>query len=91
MPTTGRITKYDVSPFASTSTHASFGRNGDFNVTVEATRRIAIEADIISGSGNKTHVIWQQNLAYNNLQIYLQNFTEQVFSPIYMMLGCPRS
>ncbi|KAH9901591.1 peptide N-acetyl-beta-D-glucosaminyl asparaginase amidase A-domain-containing protein [Cubamyces lactineus] len=72
-PTTGKITKYDVSPFAVTTTTGSVGSNGDVNVTVSATRDILIEAEITSGSGKTTHVVWSQNLAFSNTQQFLDN------------------
>ena len=77
-PTTGKITKYDVSPFAVTNTTGSVGSNGDVNVTVSATRNILIEAEIVSGSGKATHVVWSQNLTYSNTQQFLDNTAIQV-------------
>lgn len=77
-PTTGRITAYDASPFAVTSTTGEVGANGDVNVTVKATRNIHIESEIISGSGGVTHVVWSQSLAYSNTQNFLDNTFIQV-------------
>ncbi|KAG6897579.1 hypothetical protein C0992_000167 [Termitomyces sp. T32_za158] len=64
-------------PFASTTTTGNVGANGDVNITVTATRKIHIEADIISGSGEMTHAIWMQDLQYSNVQSYLDNATIQ--------------
>ncbi|KAI8989648.1 peptide N-acetyl-beta-D-glucosaminyl asparaginase amidase A-domain-containing protein [Trametes punicea] len=79
-PTTGKITKYDASPFAVTKTSGSVGDNGDVNVTVSATRNIHIEAEITSGSGKTTHVVWTQSLEFSNTQQFLDNtFIQNVF------------
>jgi len=75
--TLGRMTSYNVEPFAVTSTTGSVGQNGDVNVTVNASRHISIESDIISGSGAVTHVAWSQDLQYSNVQNFLQNATIQ--------------
>ncbi|KZT09543.1 uncharacterized protein LAESUDRAFT_722507 [Laetiporus sulphureus 93-53] len=75
--TTGNITVYDVQPYAETSTTGIVGSNGDVKVTVSATRNIQIEADILSGSGVYTHVVWSQNLKYQNTQYYLDDFYVQ--------------
>lgn len=75
--TTGKITRYDVSPFATSSTQGVPSANGDLRVTVQASRQLTIEAEVISGRGESTHVVWQQNLQYSNLQLYLQNSTTQ--------------
>ncbi|CDO72908.1 hypothetical protein BN946_scf185002.g93 [Trametes cinnabarina] len=79
-PTTGKITKYDVSPFAVSKTTGSVGDNGDVNVTVSATRNIHIEAEITSGSGKTTRVVWSQALEFSNTQQFLDNtFIQNVF------------
>jgi hypothetical protein len=62
-PTTGKITTYDVQPYATTGTTASIG-GADVNITVKAQRSIKIESTIISGSGTTNNVIFQQNLDY---------------------------
>ncbi|KAF8582025.1 hypothetical protein K439DRAFT_1392175 [Ramaria rubella] len=77
-PTTGKITSYDASPFATTSVHGTLALNGDLNVTVQASRNLKIEAEVISGSGVTTKVEWQQNLNYQNLQIYRNDATTQI-------------
>ncbi|KZT26436.1 hypothetical protein NEOLEDRAFT_1162094 [Neolentinus lepideus HHB14362 ss-1] len=71
-PTSGKITAYDVQPYAQTSASASVG-GGDVNITVKATRNVHIEAEVISGSGNTNYVVWSQNLQYSNTQYYLDN------------------
>lgn len=79
-PTTGNITSYSADPFAQTSVTGSVGDNGDVNVTITATRKIQIEASILSGSGKSTHVVWSQDLQYTNVQNYLQDTIVQVSS-----------
>jgi hypothetical protein len=76
--TTGNITSYEVAPFATTSVRGTLAENGDLNVTVQAARQLKIEADVTNASGKTTHVVWQQNLQYQNLQIYRENATTQV-------------
>ncbi|CCM04580.1 uncharacterized protein FIBRA_06761 [Fibroporia radiculosa] len=76
-PTTGKILVYDVQPYAETTTTGSVGANGDVNVTVSASRKILIESEIISGSGEYTYVVWTQNLEYSNTQYYLDNYNVQ--------------
>ncbi|KAI0652955.1 peptide N-acetyl-beta-D-glucosaminyl asparaginase amidase A-domain-containing protein [Cubamyces menziesii] len=79
-PTTGKITTYDASSFAVAKITGSMGDNGDVNVTVSATRNIHIEADITSGSGKTTHVVWSQNLEFSNTQQFLDiTFVQNVF------------
>jgi hypothetical protein len=76
-PTTGKITSYEVEPYAKSTTTGSTG-NGEVNVTVSATRKVHIEADIFSGSGKKSHVVWSQDLSFSNNQQYLANTLIQV-------------
>ncbi|OJT07842.1 Peptide-N4-(N-acetyl-beta-glucosaminyl)asparagine amidase A [Trametes pubescens] len=76
-PTTGKITKYEASPFAVSTTTGSVGANGDVNVTVSATRSLHIEAEITSGSGKTTHVVWSQNHAFSNTQQFLSDLSIQ--------------
>ena len=59
------------------------GDNGDVNVTVSATRNIHIEADITSGSGKTTHVVWSQNLEFSNTQQFLDITFVQVHSAFF--------
>ncbi|KDQ60819.1 hypothetical protein JAAARDRAFT_173070 [Jaapia argillacea MUCL 33604] len=78
-PTTGQITTYDAQPYAQTTTTGSVG-DGDVNITVAATRSVHIEANVISGSGTTTHVVWSQSLEYSNTQYYLDNtYVQNVF------------
>ncbi|PFH54353.1 hypothetical protein AMATHDRAFT_53284, partial [Amanita thiersii Skay4041] len=76
--TTGKITKYDVQPFAQTVTTGSVAKNGDVIVNVTASRSIHIEADIISGSGELTKAVWTQELSYSNTQSFLDNTFIQI-------------
>ncbi|OJA19047.1 hypothetical protein AZE42_06312 [Rhizopogon vesiculosus] len=75
-PTTGKITAYDVQPYAVTETTASIGGT-DVNITVNAQRSIKIESTIVSGSGTINNVVFQQNLDYTNTQYYLNNSNTQ--------------
>lgn len=77
-PTTGKITVHDAPLFAETTTTGNVGTNGDVNITVSATRNIHIEAEITSGSGETTQVVWEQTLSYSNTQNYLDNTFIQV-------------
>lgn len=53
--TTGKMTVYDVQPYAHTATTGS-SVDGIVRATVQASRTVHIETDIVSGSGEKTHV-----------------------------------
>ncbi|KAG6820360.1 hypothetical protein H0H93_001552 [Arthromyces matolae] len=75
--TTGEITSYSAQPFASSTTSGKIGENGDINVTVTATRKIHVEANIVSGSGELVHAVWLQDLQYVNVQNYLEDTTIQ--------------
>jgi hypothetical protein len=87
-PTTGKITSYNVSPFPVTSNTAK--TEGDsVNITVTATRKIHIEADIVTGSGKKVHALWTQGLSYQNEQDYLSNATVQVILSTRWSLSSP--
>ncbi len=72
-PTRGKITKYDVQPFAQTTTTGNVAANGDTNFTVSATRKVHIESVFTSGSGKTTSVVWSQDLSYTNTQNYFDN------------------
>ncbi|KAF8259671.1 peptide N-acetyl-beta-D-glucosaminyl asparaginase amidase A-domain-containing protein [Lactarius quietus] len=76
VPTTGKITQYEASSFA-TSNVSSSRIGEDMNVTLSASRNVYIEAEIIAGSGARTEVVFSQNLDFVNVQSYLQNFTTQ--------------
>ncbi|THU91154.1 hypothetical protein K435DRAFT_841150 [Dendrothele bispora CBS 962.96] len=77
LPTTGNITVYEVDPFANASTSGVDRGIGNVDVNIEATRFVHIESDIVSGSGQVTHVVWTQDLQYSNFQTYRQNATVQ--------------
>jgi len=72
-PTTGNITLYSVNDFADTSITGSVTEFGNFNATVTASRELHIEADILSGNGQLTHVVWTQDLQFYNVQTYQNN------------------
>jgi Peptide N-acetyl-beta-D-glucosaminyl asparaginase amidase A len=78
--TTGQITRYEASNFATSNASASVSGK-DVNITVTASRNVYIEAEIIGGSGARTEVVFTQALQYENVQNYLQNFTVQVRRP----------
>lgn len=67
-PTTGKMTVYNASPFAESSNTGNIDTPGEVTIAVKATRKIHIGADITSGSGGKTHIIWSQDLLYSNNQ-----------------------
>lgn len=76
--TTGKMIVHSAPSYASTTTTGVSHGEGDIDFTVKATRAIHIESDIITGSGKRTHVIWEQNLSYQNTQSYSQNASVQV-------------
>jgi len=76
-PTTGNMTVYDAPLYAHTSNTGTAGV-GTLDVTVKATRKLHIEADILSGSGKSTHVVSTQELSYSNRQSYGDNAVFQV-------------
>ncbi|KAG5651591.1 hypothetical protein H0H81_008112 [Sphagnurus paluster] len=76
-PTTGNMTVYDAPLFSQTSTGGVFGLK-KVNIQVNATRKLHIEANILSGSGKATHVVWKQDLSYSNQQSYIQDAEYQV-------------
>jgi hypothetical protein len=77
-PTTGKMTVYNAPPFAKSTNTGNIDTPGKVSITVKATRKIHIEADITSGSGKKSHVTWSQDLSYSNNQIYQDNARLQV-------------
>ena len=77
-PTTGNITVYEADPFATTTESGGQSDNGDVTFTVTASRNIHIESEIVSGSGAKTSVVFDQKLSFSNTQQYLDNTTIQV-------------
>ncbi|KAH9031937.1 peptide N-acetyl-beta-D-glucosaminyl asparaginase amidase A-domain-containing protein [Lactarius pseudohatsudake] len=81
LPTTGNITLYQADDYATSIASESSGDNGGINIIVNASRSIHIEAEIIAGSGERTEVVFTQNLEYGSVQNYLQHdpFPQQVF------------
>lgn len=77
-PTTGKIVSYDVSPFAQSTTKGGIGDIGEVEFSLEVSRRLRIESEIVSGSGAKSHIVWSQSLAFSNSQTYRVNGTVQV-------------
>ncbi|KAH9951906.1 peptide N-acetyl-beta-D-glucosaminyl asparaginase amidase A-domain-containing protein [Amylocystis lapponica] len=73
--TTGKITKYDVQPYAQTSTTGN--TTSGVVITVAANRSVHIEAEIVSGSGVVTNVVWSQQLEYSNTQYWSADFNTQ--------------
>lgn len=76
-PTTGNITVYDVEPFATTSDSGE-SSGADVDITVLASRSLHIESTVVTGSGEVTHVVWTQKMAYSNHQAYRDNTLIQV-------------
>ncbi|KAF9792431.1 peptide N-acetyl-beta-D-glucosaminyl asparaginase amidase A-domain-containing protein [Thelephora terrestris] len=71
-PTTGNITSYDVEPFArATSTLSSV--EGDVEITTEATRKLRIESQVVSGNGSRSQVVWSQDLTFSTTQWFLND------------------
>jgi hypothetical protein len=77
VPTTGKITSY-TAPDYSASDVAGTSAASDVNVTETASRALHIEAEVTTGSGKTTKVIWTQDLSFKNVQSYLSNATRQV-------------
>jgi len=77
VPTTGKITRYEASDFATSSVSGS-ASGLEVNFTLSASHNVHIEAEIIAGSGARTEVVFSQSLQYANVQNYLHNFTIQV-------------
>ncbi|KAI9454212.1 peptide N-acetyl-beta-D-glucosaminyl asparaginase amidase A-domain-containing protein [Lactarius psammicola] len=79
-PTTGKTTIYEAFDYA-TLLSASLDSSGPdrVNVVLNASRSIHIEAEIISGSGERTEVVFTQDLEFGSVQNYLHNFTTEHF------------
>ncbi|KAI9435802.1 peptide N-acetyl-beta-D-glucosaminyl asparaginase amidase A-domain-containing protein [Lactarius indigo] len=75
-PTTGKITRYEASDFATSNVSLS-ASDLNMSISLNASRSVHIEAEIIAGSGARTEVVFSQNLEFRNVQNYLQNFTTQ--------------
>ncbi|KAF5380981.1 hypothetical protein D9615_003958 [Tricholomella constricta] len=80
-PTTGNITVYDAPLFAQTTSSGTVGA-GSVNITVKATRKLHLEAHILSGSGKSTHAVWTQELSFSNRQSFTENAKFQVLRQI---------
>ena len=76
-PTTGKITSY-TAPDYGASTVTGVAAAGDVNVTETASRALHIEAELKTGSGKTTKVVWTQDLGFKNVQSYLSNATRQI-------------
>ncbi|CUA70145.1 hypothetical protein RSOLAG22IIIB_00493 [Rhizoctonia solani] len=80
-PTTGNITSY-IAPDYGTSSVTGIATSNDVNVTETASRALHIEAEIRTGSGKATKVVWRQDLNFENVQSYLNNATRQVVNQV---------
>ncbi|KAG6814345.1 hypothetical protein H0H92_010930 [Tricholoma furcatifolium] len=76
-PTTGKIITLEAPPYAETDISGSVSAD-EVNITVTASRKLYIESQILSGSGEATHVVWSQELSYSNIQLYSDNANNQV-------------
>ncbi|KAF6760173.1 peptide N-acetyl-beta-D-glucosaminyl asparaginase amidase A-domain-containing protein [Ephemerocybe angulata] len=76
LPTTGTL-RQAVEPYALTETSGEVAENGNVVVTVTASRKLNIEATVVSGSGEVNEVSWSQVLEYKNTQYYLNGALEQ--------------
>ncbi len=77
-PTTGNITLYEASDFATLLDASVDASSVAVNIVLNASRSVHIEAEIIAGSGERIEVVFTQDLEYGNVQNYLQNYTTQV-------------
>ncbi|GJE90903.1 peptide N-acetyl-beta-D-glucosaminyl asparaginase amidase A-domain-containing protein [Phanerochaete sordida] len=80
--TTGAMTVYSAPLYASTSTTGKINGPGDVDFTVRASRNIHIEAEVVTGSGKSTYVVWTQSLSYENTQTYRQSASVQTLYQI---------
>lgn len=76
-PTTGKITSYNAPEYGASDVTGIAAAN-DVNITETASRSLHIEAEIKTGSGKTTKVVWAQDLSFKNIQSYLSNATRQV-------------
>ncbi|KAF8607907.1 hypothetical protein BDV93DRAFT_435058 [Ceratobasidium sp. AG-I] len=76
-PTTGKITSYTAPDYGASSV-TGVAAATDVNVTETASRALHIEAEVITGSGKTTKVVWTQDLSFKNVQSYLSNSTRQI-------------
>ncbi|KDQ19824.1 hypothetical protein BOTBODRAFT_27248 [Botryobasidium botryosum FD-172 SS1] len=80
-PTTGSITSYSAPEFptgtVSGTPPAASPSDADVDFTVKASHALRIEANITTGSGKQTHVVWQQQLSFSNVQHYADQANTQ--------------
>ncbi|KAG9110473.1 hypothetical protein FRC07_008190, partial [Ceratobasidium sp. 392] len=76
-PTTGKITSYTAPNYGASDVKGVVAGN-DVNITETASRVLHIEAEVTTGSGKTTKVVWTQDLSFRNTQSYLNNATRQV-------------
>ncbi|KAH9064365.1 hypothetical protein EDB87DRAFT_1318927 [Lactarius vividus] len=75
-PTTGQITLYGASDFA-TSNVSLFTSGVNKSISLNTSRSVHIEAEIIAGSGARTDVVFSQNLEFRD-NLYQIAFGEVV-------------
>lgn len=75
-PTTGRITRYDVEPFAQVMvTGRVSGSAPDVTATTRAIRSLLVEGEALTGSGRIMNYRWQQQASFLNTETYVTNPT----------------
>ncbi|KAH6918582.1 peptide N-acetyl-beta-D-glucosaminyl asparaginase amidase A-domain-containing protein [Coprinopsis sp. MPI-PUGE-AT-0042] len=67
-PTTGRIIKYNAEPYAESRTSGNVNTETGVDITVDASRKLSVESEIIDGNGKRNHVSWSQQLSFSNKQ-----------------------
>lgn len=81
-PTTGSITSYSAPEFptgtVSGTPPPASPSDADVDFTVKASHELRIEANITTGSGKQTHVVWQQQFSFSNIQHYADQANTQV-------------
>ncbi|KDQ19860.1 hypothetical protein BOTBODRAFT_27282 [Botryobasidium botryosum FD-172 SS1] len=80
-PTTGSITSYSAPEFptgtVSGTPPAAPPSDADVDFTVKASHALRIEANITTGSGKQTHVVWQQQFSFSNMHHYADQANTQ--------------
>ncbi|KAG8866451.1 hypothetical protein FRC20_008497 [Serendipita sp. 405] len=71
-PTAGNITRYEVPSFRAQHTITPIGQDS-YNMTVDVSQSVFIEATIVTGSGARKHITWKQNFHFSNVQSYTNN------------------
>ncbi|KAG2020279.1 hypothetical protein CC2G_005640 [Coprinopsis cinerea AmutBmut pab1-1] len=70
-PTRGRITEYQAQPYAQSRVSGQVdSETGEVNISVEATRKLLIEAEVVEGNGKVNRVRWSQDLSFRNRQTF---------------------